>query len=126
MQVQEGKSKQKWQFVLKPLTDFFLFILMSTYYNKSNCNVKESSEQTLIEMSISNGVNTVTSRYTVLITAAFFRNQKSLSRGLTVKVLVDYCGQIFRPLLLPASFSTNTFTVRRIQDTMKKVGLLKQ
>jgi len=34
----------------------FLLILMSTYYNKSNCNVKVSSEQTLIEMSISNGV----------------------------------------------------------------------
>jgi hypothetical protein len=29
---------------------------MSTYYNKSNSKVKESSEQSLIEMSISNGV----------------------------------------------------------------------
>ena len=33
-------------------------ILMSTYYNKSNSRVKESSEHTLIEMSISNGVLT--------------------------------------------------------------------
>ena len=29
---------------------------MTTYYNESICIVKESSEQTLIEMSISNGV----------------------------------------------------------------------
>ena len=29
---------------------------MSTYYNKSNLKVKESSEQFWIEMSISNGV----------------------------------------------------------------------
>ena len=29
---------------------------MSTYYDKSNLKVKESSEQFLIEMSISNGV----------------------------------------------------------------------
>ena len=37
----------------------FLLILMSTYYNynKSNYNVKESSEQILIEMSILNGVD---------------------------------------------------------------------
>ena len=35
----------------------FLLILISTYYNKSNCNVKVTSEQTLIEMSISNGVH---------------------------------------------------------------------
>ena len=33
----------------------FLLILMSTYHNKSNYNVKESPEQNLIEMSISNG-----------------------------------------------------------------------
>ena len=32
---------------------------MSTYYNKSICIVKPSSEQTLIEMSISNGVDTL-------------------------------------------------------------------
>ena len=30
----------------------FFLILMSTYYNKSNLKVKESSEQYLIEMSI--------------------------------------------------------------------------
>ena len=34
----------------------FLLVLMSTYHDKSNCNIKEPSEQTLIEISISNGV----------------------------------------------------------------------
>ena len=33
---------------------WILLILVSTYYNKSNYNVKESPEQNLIEMFISN------------------------------------------------------------------------
>ena len=37
----------------------FLLILMSTYYNKSICIVKQSSEQKMIELSISNGVREI-------------------------------------------------------------------
>ena len=33
---------------------------------------------------------------------------------------VDYHGQLFRPLLSPASFRTNTFNVKRIQDSLEK------
>ena len=54
MQVQKGKSIY---FSTNPsLNLIFFVILMSTYYNKSNLKVKESSEHTLIEMSISNDV----------------------------------------------------------------------
>ena len=54
MQVQKGKSIY---FSTNPSLNFFFVILMSTYYNKSNLKVKESSEQYLIEMSILNGVS---------------------------------------------------------------------
>ena len=46
-----GDFSQTPRWILK-----FLLILMSIYYNKSNCNIKESSEQILIEMPILNGV----------------------------------------------------------------------
>ena len=55
MQVQKGKSIY---FSTKPSLNLNCFvILMSTYYNKSNLKVKESSDQYLIEMSILNGVS---------------------------------------------------------------------
>ena len=44
--------------------------------------------------------------------------------GMTLEL--DYHGQLFRPLLTEASFESNTFTVKRIQDIMQKVGLLIQ
>ena len=51
-------KRQKYLFFHKPLSEFnFFVILMSTYYNKSNLKVKESSEQYMIEMSILNGVS---------------------------------------------------------------------
>ena len=51
-------KRQKYLFFHKPLSEFnFFVILTSTYYNKSNLNVKESSDQYLIEMSILNGVS---------------------------------------------------------------------
>ena len=54
MQVQKGKSIY---FSTNPSLNLNLFvILMSTYYNKNNLKVKESSEHTLIEMSIWNDV----------------------------------------------------------------------
>jgi hypothetical protein len=57
------KAKQA-KIVIFPQTPCWIFkffvILMSTYYNKSNLKDKESSEQSLIEMSISNGVTTMT------------------------------------------------------------------
>ena len=54
-----------------------------------------------------------------------FPNGEILSEakaGMTLEV--DYHGQLFRPLLTPVSFDSNTFTVQRIQDTMEKAGLL--
>ena len=55
MQVQKGKSIY---FSTNPSLNLnFFVILMSTYYNKSNLKVKESSDQYLIEMSILNGVS---------------------------------------------------------------------
>ena len=55
MQEQKGKSIY---FSTNPtLILNFLVILVSTYHNKSNLKVKESSEQYLIEMSILNGVS---------------------------------------------------------------------
>ena len=55
MQVQKGKSIY---FSTNPSLNLNCFvILMSTYYNKSNLKVKESSEQYLIEVSILNGVS---------------------------------------------------------------------
>ena len=82
MQVQKGKSIY---FSHKPLSECkFFVILMSTYYNKSNLKVKESSEQYLIEMSILNGVS-------VQFCFFFFENMyKDGSRPLQNKILVDF------------------------------------
>ena len=55
MQVQKGKSI--YFSTNSSLNLIFLVILISTYYNKSNLKVKESSDQYLIEMSILNGVS---------------------------------------------------------------------
>ena len=70
-------------FFHKPHSEFnFFVILMSTYYNKSNLKVKESSEQYLIEMSILNGVS---------VQFCFFLwKYKNGSRPLQNKILVDF------------------------------------
>ena len=80
MQVQKGKSIY---FSTNPsLNLIFFVILMSTYYNKSNLKVKESSEQSLIEMSILNGVS---------VQFCFFLwKYKNGSRPLQNKILVDF------------------------------------
>ena len=80
MQVQKGKSIY---FSTNPsLNLIFFVILMSTYYNKSNLKVKESSEQYLIEMSILNGVS---------VQFCFFLwKYKNGSRPLQNKILVDF------------------------------------
>ena len=75
---------QKHLFFHKPLSEFnfFFVILMSTYYNKSNLKVKESSEQYLIEMSILNGVS---------VQFCFFLwKYKNGLRPLQNKILVDF------------------------------------
>ena len=80
MQVQKGKSIY---FSTNPSLNInFLVILMSTYYNKSNLKVKESSEQYMIEMSILNGVS---------VQFCFFLwKYKNGSRPLQNKILVDF------------------------------------
>ena len=80
MQVQKGKSIY---FSTNPsLNLIFFVILMSTYYNKSNLKVKESSEQYLIEMSILNGVS---------VQFCFFLwKYKNGSQPLQNKILVDF------------------------------------
>ena len=80
MQVQKGKSIY---FSTNPSLNLnFFVILMSTYYNKSNLKVKESSEQYLIEMSILNGVS---------VQFCFFLwKYKNGSRPLQNKILVDF------------------------------------
>ena len=79
MQVQKGKSIY---FSTNPSLNFFFVILMSTYYNKSNLKVKESSEQYLIEMSILNGVS---------VQFCFFLwKYKNGSQPLQNKILVDF------------------------------------
>ena len=70
MQVQKGKSIY---FSTNPsLNLIFLVILISTYYNKSNLKVKESSDQYLIEMSILNGVS---------VQFCFFFENTKMGRG---------------------------------------------
>ena len=80
MQEQKGKSIY---FSTNPSLNLnFLVILMSTYYNKSNLKVKESSEQYMIEMSILNGVS---------VQFCFFLwKYKNWSRPLQNKILVDF------------------------------------
>ena len=80
MQVQKGKSIY---FSTNPsLNLIFFVILMSTYYNKSNLKVKESSDQYLIEMSILNGVS---------VQFCFFLwKYKNGSQPLQNKILVDF------------------------------------
>ena len=80
MQVQKGKSIY---FSTNPSLNLnFFVILMSTYYNKNNLKVKESSEQYLIEMSILNGVS---------VQFCFFLwKYKNGSRPLQNKILVDF------------------------------------
>ena len=80
MQVQKGKSI--YISTNPSLNLIFFVILMSTYYNKSNLKVKESSEQYLIEMSILNGVS---------VQFCFFLwKYKNGSRPLLNKILVDF------------------------------------
>ena len=80
MQEQKGKSIY---FSTNPTLNLnFLVIAMSTYHNKSNLKVKESSEQYLIEMSILNGVS---------VQFCFFHwKYKNGSRPLQNKILVDF------------------------------------
>ena len=80
MQVQKGKSIY---FSTNPSLNLNCFvILMSTYYNKSNLKVKESSEQYMIEMSILNGVS---------VQFCFFLwKYKDGTRPLQNKILVDF------------------------------------
>ena len=80
MQVQKGKSIY---FSTNPsLNLIFFVILMSTYYNKSNLKVKESSDQYLIEMSILNGVS---------VQFCFFLwKYKNGLQPLQNKILVDF------------------------------------
>ena len=70
MQEQKGKSIY---FSTNPTLNLnFLVILVSTYHNKSNLKVKESSEQYLIEMSILNGVS---------VQFCFFFEKTKMGRG---------------------------------------------
>ena len=80
MQVQKGKSIY---FSTNPSLNLNCFvILMSTYYNKSNLKVKESSDQYLIEMSILNGVS---------VQFCFFLwKYKNGYQPLQNKILVDF------------------------------------
>ena len=74
---------QKYLFFHKPLSEFnFFVILMSTYYNKSNLKVRESSEQYMIEMSILNGVS--------VQFCFFLLKYKNGSWPLQNKILVDF------------------------------------
>ena len=80
MQVQKRKSIY---FSTNPTLNLIFFvILMSTYYNKSNLKVRESSEQYMIEMSILNGVS---------VQFCFFLwKYKNGLQPLQNKILVDF------------------------------------
>ena len=94
MQVKESKSKQKCKFFHKPLAEI---LKISSFQRlpiikKSNCNYKESPEQTLIEIYISNGV--VYFRFGAITVPSKFYDNITLFTPLRNNILC----QLFRAL----------------------------